>query len=73
MYQALKNLTANQQIAALFVTVFGFLLLASVVTLLLSLREHGDDETARRRSIDLRNVEGVLKTSWLMALVFWLG
>ena len=73
MYQALKNLSANQQIAALFVTVFGFLLLASIVTLLLSLREQGDDETARRRSNDLRNVEGVLKTSWLMALVFWLG
>ena len=73
MYQALKNLSANQQIAALFVTVFGFLLLASMVTLLLSLREQGDDETARRRSNDLRNVEGVLKTSWLMALVFWLG
>ena len=73
MYQALKNLSTDQQIAALFVTVFGFLLLASVVTLLLSLREHGDDEVARRRSNDLRNVEGVLKTSWLMALVFWLG
>ena len=81
MYQTLKNLSADQQIAALFVTVFGFLLLASVVTLLLSLREHGDGEfdsaaeaeVAKRRHNDLRNVEGVLKTSWLMALVFWLG
>ena len=73
MYQAIKNLTANQQIAALFVAVFGFLLLASIITLLVSLREHGDDEISTRRRHDLRNVEGVLKTSWLMALVFWLG
>ena len=37
------------------------------------MRERNDDETARRRSNRLRNVESVLKTSWLMALVFWLG
>ncbi len=73
MYQVIKNLTSNQQIATLFVIVFGFLFLASVITLLVSLREHKDDETSTRRRHDLHNVEGVLKTSWLMALVFWLG
>jgi phosphatidate cytidylyltransferase len=71
MYQALKQLTASQQVGALFLIVFGILLLASVGAVFLSLRE-GDDPSAQHHS-DLRNFEGVLKTSWLMVGVFWLG
>ena len=72
-YQLLKNLTANQQVGALFVIVFGVLLLASVMAFLLSLRNDDDEAKAQRRHHDLRNFEGVLSTSWMMALVFWLG
>ena len=72
-YQSLKNLTANQQVGALFVIVFGVLLLASVIAFLLSLRNYNDEAKAQRRHHDLRNFEGVLSTSWMMALVFWLG
>jgi phosphatidate cytidylyltransferase len=72
-YQSLKNLTANQQVGALFIIVFGVLLLASVGAFLLSLRNYEDEAKALRRHHDLRNFEGVLSTSWMMALVFWLG
>jgi phosphatidate cytidylyltransferase len=73
MYQFLKNLTASQQVGALFLILFGLLLLASVTAVVLSLRE-GDDSTASdQRRADLHNFEGVLRTSWFMALVFWIG
>jgi phosphatidate cytidylyltransferase len=39
MYQTLKNLTATQQVGALFVIVFGLLMVAGVVVFLLSMRE----------------------------------
>jgi phosphatidate cytidylyltransferase len=72
-YQSLKNLTANQQVGALFIIVFGVLLIASAVTFLWSLRDYGDDAHGQRRHHDLRNLEGVISTSWMMVLVFWLG
>jgi phosphatidate cytidylyltransferase len=72
-YQSLKNLTANQQVGALFIIVFGVLLLASVAAFILSLRSYDDEDKALRRHHDLRSFEGVLSTSWMMALVFWLG
>jgi phosphatidate cytidylyltransferase len=73
MYQLLKNFTANQQIGALFTLVFGLLLLASSVAFLLSMREFGDTHRAEQQRSDLRNFEGVLKASWLMMFVFWIG
>ena len=77
MYQFLKNLSTNQQIAALFVTVFGFLLIVSVVLFLLTFRlDHRQDHDSAysvRHRADLNNAEGVLKTSWFMTAVFWLA
>ncbi len=73
MYQLLKNLNASQQVGALFTLVFGILLLASAVAVMLSLREFGDSHRAEQRRADLHNFEGVLRTSWLMLLVFWVG
>jgi len=77
MYQFLKNLSTNQQIAALFVTVFGCLAVASLVLFLLRLRlDHRNDHDsvyAVRHRADLNNAEGVLNTSWLMTGVFWLA
>ncbi|MFZ4479405.1 MAG: phosphatidate cytidylyltransferase [Rhodoferax sp.] len=73
MYQFLKHLNATQQVGALFTIVFGILLLASGVAVLLSMRELGDSDRAERQRSDLRNFEGVLQTSWLVMLVFWVG
>jgi phosphatidate cytidylyltransferase len=45
MYYLLKNLTATQQVGALFVIVFGLLLLASMPPfVLLSVEDYGDGE-----------------------------
>jgi phosphatidate cytidylyltransferase len=73
MYQPLKNLTASEQVGALFFIVFGLLLLASITAVILSLRESDDSAASDQRRADLHNFEGVLRTSWFMALVFWVG
>jgi phosphatidate cytidylyltransferase len=73
MYQSLKNLTVTQQVGALFLLVFGILLMASVAAVLLSLREHDDSEASAVRRANQHNFEGVLRTSWLVVLVFWIG
>lgn len=73
MYQLLKNLSATQQVGALFVIVFGILLLASVFAVLLSVREFGDGEQAEHQRSELRNFEGVLRNAWLIMLVFWVS
>lgn len=74
MYQALKNLSVSQQIGVLFVIVFGLLLLASIVAVVLSMREFDEDNaTASRWHTELGNFEGMLRSSWLMVLVFWVG
>jgi phosphatidate cytidylyltransferase len=73
MYFYLKDLTPTQQVGALFVIVFGLLLLASVATFALSIREYADEAKAERRRKELKSANGVLRTSWLMALVFWIG
>jgi phosphatidate cytidylyltransferase len=69
----LRNLTPGQQVGLLFVVLFGVLLLASIAMFVLSLREHADDEAGQARAAELANLRGVLKTSWLMAGVFWVG
>ncbi len=73
MYQYLKNLSATQQIGALFIIVFGILLILSATVFMLSLKEHADDEVAERWRTELRSMEGMLRASWLMMLIFWLG
>nr|WP_315465574.1 phosphatidate cytidylyltransferase [uncultured Rhodoferax sp.] len=73
MYFYLKNLEPTQQIGALFIIVFGLLLLASIVAFALSLREYGDDVAGERRRGELENLDGVIRTSWLMVFVFWVG
>jgi phosphatidate cytidylyltransferase len=73
MYFFLKNLTPGQQIGALFLIVFGLLLLASVAAVILSLKEYGDDEAGDRRRMEQQNFDGVIRTSWVMMFVFWIG
>jgi len=73
LYYYLKNLTSTQQIGALFVLVFGLLLLASVVSFLYSVREQGEGPDAELRHKEHRRVDAILRTSWLMVFVFWIG
>jgi len=73
MYFYLKNLTPTQQVGTLFVIVFGLLLLASATAFVLSIREYTDEALAERRRKDLKSINGVIRTSWLMVLVFWIG
>ncbi len=73
MHRYLKQLTAGQQIGALFVIVFGILLLASIVAVFLSMREGKQTADWESGAGDYNNFDGILRTSWFMMLVFWLG
>jgi phosphatidate cytidylyltransferase len=73
MYQTLKNLSATQQVGALFVLVFGLLLMASVVLFMLSMREPDDAQAAQSHRDDIGNLSQLLNTSWLLIFVFWVS
>ncbi len=73
MYQALKNLSASQQVGALFVIVFGLLMIAGVIVFLLSMREFEDEQAQAVHSEDIRTLSQLLRTSWLMIFIFWLS
>ena len=73
MYYYLKNLSPTQQIGALFVIVFGLLLVASVTAFLLSVREYDDEVVAERRRLELRKLDSMIRSSWLMMMVFWVS
>ncbi|MGI9134960.1 MAG: phosphatidate cytidylyltransferase [Rhodoferax sp.] len=73
MYSYLKDLSAQQQIGALFVLVFGLLMLAHIAAFLVSIRETGDDAQGRLRFKEIRSIRGMIRTSWFMLCVFWVG
>jgi phosphatidate cytidylyltransferase len=67
-FKALKALNVEQQVALLFVILFGVLLIATVVSVMIVLRQQrpeGDEVTLRLKR-DLRAV-------WVSAVVFWLA
>jgi phosphatidate cytidylyltransferase len=72
MNSFLRSLTPTQQVAALFLIVFGILVIASITAFLLTFRErtHPHDELWHG---ELRNFRKLLATSWVMVVVFWLG
>ncbi|OQW88192.1 MAG: phosphatidate cytidylyltransferase [Rhodoferax ferrireducens] len=73
MYQALRNLSPTQQVGALFVIVFGLLLLGGLVIFLRSMREFEDTERAERHQSEVDNLTQLLKTSSLLVFVFWVA
>jgi phosphatidate cytidylyltransferase len=78
MYGLLRSLTTTQQIGALFVAVFGLLALVTVYAFARGLREPVGDDPAALRAYEAavqehRRFWSLLKTSWLMATVFWVG
>ncbi|WP_395667885.1 phosphatidate cytidylyltransferase [Rhodoferax sp.] len=73
MYIYLRNLSPTQQIGTLFVVVFGVLALASLLLFVFSIRDFADADAAQRRRASLKSFQGIVRTSWVMVLVFWLG
>lgn len=74
MNSFLRSLTVNQQVGLLFLVVFGLLSLASVAQLLLSLRERRRDDAGHDARADrIRDLADILRASWAMAVVFWIG
>lgn len=73
MNQYLRNLTATEQVGAMFFFVFGCLFIASVVLLMLSLREQPHDADGESRKESLAHANGLLRSSWFMVIVFWFG
>ena len=74
MNSFLRNLTASQQIGALFIVVFGVLSLATLWGFFRSLREHAsDDPQAEAHAQEVKRFWCLIKTSWVMATVFWIG
>jgi phosphatidate cytidylyltransferase len=67
------SLRPSQQVGLLFVVLFGLLALVSVCAFVVSLREGpiGIEGDARKQS--MKEFNGVLQTSWVMATVFWVG
>lgn len=73
MNQYLRSMTATEQVGAMFVFVFGCLVLASLALLLLSLREHREAGVAASHRATLARANTLLRNSWLMVIVFWIG
>jgi phosphatidate cytidylyltransferase len=73
MNQYLRSLTATEQVGAMFLFVFGCLFVASVVQLILSLREQGHDAEGDARRQSLVHANTLLRSSWFMVIVFWIG
>ncbi len=71
----LRSLTPDQQVSLVFVVLFGLLLIASGVSVLLSLRERraADDDASGLRALFLQDNQALLRSSWMMMLVFWVG
>jgi phosphatidate cytidylyltransferase len=75
MNQLLKNLSLSQQMGVLFVLLFGVLAIATVWLLVRSLRhqsQRNPQHPFAPRS-DGSEFAGLLRQSWIMALVFWLS
>jgi phosphatidate cytidylyltransferase len=68
----LRGLSAEQQVAALFLIVFGILVMASVGAFLLSFRQRGVAGTESFQQ-ELRHFRRLLGTSWFMVVLFWIG
>ncbi|ROZ72659.1 phosphatidate cytidylyltransferase [Ramlibacter sp. WS9] len=72
MNHFLRSLTPSQQVAALFIIVFGILIAVSVTAFLLTFRENADAHDEAWHA-ELKNFRKLLGTSWFMVVVFWMA
>ena len=74
MNRFLRELSSTEQVGALFVVVFGLLLAGSAYAYVRDLRDHASEATqTTARALQAKRFWGLLKTSWGMATVFWVG
>jgi phosphatidate cytidylyltransferase len=72
MTQTLRALSASEQVGLLFVIVFGLLAISSLVMFALSFQDR-DNSRGKLIAQEIKRLSGLLQTSWIVALVFWLG
>jgi phosphatidate cytidylyltransferase len=68
LFRSLRDLPPTQQVALLFVTLFGLLLLATAVATLVSVRDMGPLQRTRHERL-----KRDLATVWAFSMVFWLA
>lgn len=73
MNQFLRSLTPTQQVGALFLIIFGILILISIVAFMMTLREQREGTHDAAWHAELKNFRKLLATSWLMVVVFWVA
>jgi phosphatidate cytidylyltransferase len=66
----LRNLSPSHQVGLLFVLVFGVLAIISAVAFVMSLKDTHEDDLHTDK---LKEFNGLLRTSWMMSTVFWIG
>jgi len=72
MNQYLRSLTPTQQVAALFLIVFGVLVIVSVTSFLLTFRAQKTEHDEAWHA-ELHNFRKLLGMSWFMVVVFWMA
>src|SRR6266568_6197809 len=72
MNQFLRGLSSTQQVGALFLAIFGILVVISVTAFLLTFREPRDAHDEAWHA-ELKNFRKLLRTSWFMVVVFWIA
>jgi phosphatidate cytidylyltransferase len=69
----LKSLSASEQVALLFVVLFGFLLLLTVGLFLNSLRERPSEDARRASELTWNRVRRDLRAAWIGGCMFWVA
>jgi len=69
----LKQLTSSEQVALLFVVLFGFLMLLTVGLFLNSLREREDEDARRASELAWARVRRDLRAAWIGGCMFWVA
>ena len=73
MNQFLRSLSPTQQVAALFLIVFGVLVIVSTAAFFLSFRERRNPVHDATWQAELAHFRKLLGTTWFMAVIFWIG
>ena len=73
MQQWLKALTASEQVALLFVVLFGLLMLLTAGLFLNSLRERSNEDARRASELTWARVRRDLRAAWVGGSMFWVA
>ena len=69
----LKGLTSSEQVALLFVVLFGLLMLLTVGLFLNSLREREDEDARLKSQLAWERVRRDLRAAWIGGCLFWMA